>query len=148
MIESIYNWLKNIVFYLMIITAVLEALPGGNYQKYIRFFTGMVLMLLLLMPVLSLTGTEELFTEQYHRFSYEQEKQDIEKQQEYFENLDLLDFFPEEYLEDYSNFFPAGAEESETGGNSESESSKKEDGETISVDAVKVEEIRIGEKME
>ena len=55
MIEAIYTWMQNIVFFLVIVTAVLEVLPGTSYQKYIRFFTGLILMLLLLTPFLSLT---------------------------------------------------------------------------------------------
>lgn len=56
MIEAIYTWMKNMVFFLVIVTAVLEVLPGTTYQKYIRFFTGLVLMMLLLTPFLSLSG--------------------------------------------------------------------------------------------
>ena len=77
MVESIYTWMQNIVFYLVIVTAVLEVLPGGNYQKYIRFFTGLVLMILLLTPVLSLAGVKETFTELYHGYEYEQYKREI-----------------------------------------------------------------------
>ncbi len=92
MIEAIYTWMKNIVFFLVIITAVLEVLPGTAYQKYIRFFTGLVLMMLLLTPVLSLSGAGEVFTELYHGYEYEQYRRELEEQEEYFQDLDLLDF--------------------------------------------------------
>ena len=32
MIEAIYTWMQNIVFFLVIVTAVLEVLPGTSYQ--------------------------------------------------------------------------------------------------------------------
>lgn len=97
MLESIYEWIKNIVFYLVIVTVVLEVIPGNGYKKYIQFFSGMVMILLLVTPILRLAGMEGTFTELYHSIAYEQEKQEIEKQEQYFEQLDLFDFLPEEY---------------------------------------------------
>ncbi len=124
MIEAIYTWMKNIVFYLVIVTAVLEVLPGTAYQKYIRFFTGLILMLLLLTPFLSLTGAGEVFTELYHGYEYEQYKRELQEQEEYFQDLDLLDFLPEEYVVTESN------------------------GNAVEFDEIKVEDIRIGEEVE
>ncbi len=124
MIEAIYTWMKNIVFYLVIVTAVLEVLPGTAYQKYIRFFTGLILMLLLLTPFLSLTGAGEVFTELYHGYEYEQYKRELQEQEEYFQDLDLLDFLPEEYVVTESN------------------------GNAVEFNEIKVEDIRIGEEVE
>lgn len=124
MIEVIYTWMKNIVFYLVIVTAVLEVLPGTAYQKYIRFFTGLVLMMLLLTPFLSLSGAGEVFTELYHGYEYEQYKRELQEQEEYFQDLDLLDFLPEEYHV--------------------TESSEPD----IEFNEIEVEDIRIGEEVE
>ncbi len=124
MIEAIYTWMKNIVFYLVIVTAVLEVLPGTAYQKYIRFFTGLVLTLLLLTPFLSLTGAGEVFTELYHGYEYEQYKRELQEQEEYFQDLDLLDFLPEEYVVTDNN------------------------GNAVEFNEIEVEDIRIGEEME
>lgn len=136
MIEAIYTWMKNIVFYLVIITAVLEVLPGMAYQKYIRFFTGLVLMMLLLTPFLSLTEAGEIFPDLYHGYEYEQYKRELQEQEEYFQDLDLLDFLPEEYFviessEDATAAFDKGEEK--TG---------------ITAREIEVEDIRIGEEME
>lgn len=136
MIEAIYTWMKNIVFYLVIITAVLEVLPGINYQKYIRFFTGLVLMMLLLTPFLSLTEAGEIFSDLYHGYEYEQYKRELQEQEEYFQDLDLLDFLPEEYFvtessEDATSAFSQGEEKT---GATDRE--------------IEVEDIRIGEEME
>ena len=124
MIEMIYTWMKNIVFYLVIVTAVLEVLPGTAYKKYIRFFTGLVLIMLLLTPFLSLTGAGEVFTELYHGYEYEQYKRELQEQEEFFRDLDLLDFLPEEYHVTESN---------ET---------------ALEFDEIEVEDIKIGEEVE
>ena len=140
MVESIYTWMQNIVFYLVIVTAVLEVLPGGNYQKYIRFFTAMVLMLLLLTPVLSLAGVKETFTELYHGYEYEQYKREIEEQEKYFEDLDLFEFLPEEYLYVQEDTFATDGEEAELRQDTPSYGKP--------VNEIKVEDISIGETME
>ena len=52
--EVIYGWVKNIVFFYIIMTAVLHLLPKNSYQKYVRFFGGIILVILLLTPLLEL----------------------------------------------------------------------------------------------
>ena len=48
MITFIYDWMENIAFYLVILVAVMQMIPQNSYQKYIRFFAGMILILMLL----------------------------------------------------------------------------------------------------
>lgn len=97
MLDVIYEWIQNTAFYLVIVTAVLAVIPGNGYKKYIRFFTGIVMILLLLTPILKLTGMEGTFHQMYSEQEYELEKREIEKQEQYFEQLKLFDFLPEEY---------------------------------------------------
>ncbi|GHU45235.1 hypothetical protein FACS1894111_13420 [Clostridia bacterium] len=49
----IYGWVKNIVCFYLFFTAVLQLLPKSNYQKYVRFFGGLLLTILLLSPIVS-----------------------------------------------------------------------------------------------
>lgn len=56
--EAIYNWLEQLACYLILVTAVLHVLPDSGYKKYIRFFTGLILVLLLASPVLQLFQTD------------------------------------------------------------------------------------------
>ena len=150
MIEAIYTWMKNIVFFLVIITAVLEVLPGTAYQKYIRFFTGLVLMMLLLTPVLSLSGAGEVFTELYHGYEYEQYRRELEEQEEYFQDLDLLDFLTEEYFVTESGAAAAetGEQERENAPGEHADAGGDQDLEGIRVDEIEVKEVRIGEEVE
>ncbi len=142
MIEAIYTWMQNIVFFLVIVTAVLEVLPGTSYQKYIRFFTGLILMLLLLTPFLSLTGSGEIFQELYHGYEQEQYKRELQEQEAYFQDLDLLDFLPEEYaLTESGGILPQAQN-----GFSTEEGEGNPDG--IGVGEIKIEEVRIGEEVE
>ena len=56
MFEGLYQWLQNISFYLILVNAVTYILPANSYRKYIRFFTGLVLIMMILTPMLNLFG--------------------------------------------------------------------------------------------
>lgn len=58
MFDYIYEWIQNVAFYLVLVTAALHAVPNQDYRKYIRFFTGLVLILMIMTPILRLFGTE------------------------------------------------------------------------------------------
>lgn len=51
--EVVYGWVKNLVCFYIVITAVLHLLPKESYRKYVRFFTGMLLVILVLTPIFS-----------------------------------------------------------------------------------------------
>lgn len=63
MLELLFGWIQNLSVYLIASAALLYAVPGEEYRKYIRFYSGLVLMLLLLTPVLKIAGVEHTFRE-------------------------------------------------------------------------------------
>jgi len=66
MFEYLYEWLQNISYYLILVTAVTYVLPSNSYRKYIRLFTGLVLIMMLLIPVLDLFGEKTyIYENQY-----------------------------------------------------------------------------------
>ena len=97
MLEQLYGWIQSIAVYLIVAAAVLQAIPGKEYKKYIQFFSGLVLILLLFTPILKLTGMAGTFTEKYYGREYEMQRQEIEKAAEKFEDVDILDFVPDTY---------------------------------------------------
>ena len=52
--DMIGEWIRDIAVFLIVSAAVLHAVPGKDYRKYIRFFTGLILILLLAEPILVL----------------------------------------------------------------------------------------------
>ena len=58
MLKELYQWLQDLAVYLILVSAVLQALPQESYQKYVRFFAGLVLIVLLMTPLLKLTDME------------------------------------------------------------------------------------------
>lgn len=52
------QWIQKIISMLLVMSAVLQVIPGKDYEKYIRFFCGLVLILLALSPVAGVERTE------------------------------------------------------------------------------------------
>ena len=82
MIAFIYDWMENIAFYLVILVAIMQMIPQSSYQKYIRFFAGMILILTLAGPILRIFGMTELQSAAYHNAL-----QDIEDATVYMERI-------------------------------------------------------------
>lgn len=78
MFAYLYEWIRNVAFYLVLVTALLHVLPRSGYQKYIRFFTGLVLILLVLAPVLNLFQMEEELRDAYRDDSWLEQLEEIE----------------------------------------------------------------------
>ena len=54
--EYIYQWMKNLSFYLVLLSVLLQMIPGEQYKKYVKFFAGMILIMMLLKPMAGLLG--------------------------------------------------------------------------------------------
>ena len=67
MLDYIYKWLENIAFYMVIIVAVIQMIPGNSYKKYIRFFAGMILILMLIGPIFKIFGMSYYQTQEYQK---------------------------------------------------------------------------------
>lgn len=82
MLAFIYEWMENIAFYLVILVAVMQMIPQNSYQKYIRFFAGMILILMLAGPILKLFGMTE-----YQNSEYQNAIKEIEEAATYMEEI-------------------------------------------------------------
>lgn len=82
MLDYIYQWIENIAFYLVILVAVMQMIPQSSYQKYIRFFAGMILILMLAGPILKLFGMTE-----YQSSEYQNAVREIEEAATYMEEI-------------------------------------------------------------
>ena len=85
MFEYLYEWLRNLAFYLVLVTALTHVLPAGEYRKYIRFFTGLVLILMLLTPILRLFDAQYRVEDIYEGYHFEESMREIK------EKMDELD---------------------------------------------------------
>ena len=79
---TVYQWIQNLSVWLVLSAVILHLVPGKDYGKYVRFFSGMVLLLLFLEPMLKLAKEDQA------------EKELLQK---LYESADLTEILPEEY---------------------------------------------------
>lgn len=56
--NAVFDWVRGIVFYLILLTVVSHLVPGKKYEKYIRIFTGMLLVLIVIQPIRAFKGMD------------------------------------------------------------------------------------------
>ena len=93
MFEYLYQWMENLAFYIVMITAVMHIIPDKGYQRYLRFFTGLVLIIMLAAPIVKLLGMESSWENLYENDEYLTQIEKIENSTDYLETIN-----PEEYL--------------------------------------------------
>ncbi|NCB91286.1 MAG: hypothetical protein EOM40_01745 [Clostridia bacterium] len=75
--EWISEWVRNIAFYFIFLSAVMNFLPGSEERKYLRYFMGMILVILLLKPLLQVTGLETKLSQQVLADSLDEEYEEL-----------------------------------------------------------------------
>lgn len=93
MFEYLYQWMENLAFYMVMITAVMHIISDKGYQRYLRFFTGLVLIIMLAAPIVKLLGMESSWENLYENDEYLTQIEKIENSTDYLETIN-----PEEYL--------------------------------------------------
>lgn len=86
--RQIYDWMKNLAIFYILFTAVQQMIPAKKYERYIRFFMGLLLILMMSVPIMSLLkyggGVWEDFWEAYQRHQEELEELNQENIQEFY----------------------------------------------------------------
>ncbi len=71
------EWMKSIVGYLLIVSVTMQMLPNKKYEQYVKLFTGLLLIILVLQPILKI-GSGNIFLE--NKISeFVQEQQQLEE---------------------------------------------------------------------
>ena len=69
MLEYIYLWMKKLACYLVLIVAIMQMIPGEHYKKYILFFAGMILILMLTEPISKIFGLSKMQNDTFQKES-------------------------------------------------------------------------------
>ena len=77
--DGIYEWLRNVAVFFLLMTAVLNVLPEAKYRKYVQFFLGLVMLAVLCRPVLALGNLSEYLEQALERLTLEEEARDCGK---------------------------------------------------------------------
>ena len=75
---ELLGWVKNLAVYLIFSELLFQILPHKRYRKYLRFFSGLILVLLILSPLLSAGGLEQRLLDAMDSFSQIQSSDEME----------------------------------------------------------------------
>lgn len=88
--EGIYEWIRNLVFYLILMTMILNLLPDRKYEKYLRLFTGMIFILLVFRPFADLAGLEERMAGAFEKITFQNDVKLLKRELEEADGERLL----------------------------------------------------------
>ena len=57
--QAVVDWIKSIAYYVIVVSVFQGILPDNKYKKYVQLFTGLLLLLLIVSPLVRLTGQED-----------------------------------------------------------------------------------------
>lgn len=81
------SWAKNIIYYVLFIKILTNLMPNGNMEKYIRLFTGILLIFILIEPLLSFRNIEQNFMNNVLSFEKELYKENFISQSKTYSNV-------------------------------------------------------------
>lgn len=73
--EAIYSWIKCLAIFYILLTMLLHLVPTEKYQRYVRFFMGLLLIVMLLTPVLSILKNTKTLAESFLDIYRQEEEQ-------------------------------------------------------------------------
>lgn len=78
--KEVLNWAGNILFFLVFLTVLENLLPNKKYGRYIRLFTGLVLILLIVQPVTRGLNLEERLARSFEAITFQQQADDLSRE--------------------------------------------------------------------
>ena len=77
--EAVYGWIRNLIVFFLFVTVIEHLLPGDSYRKYVRLFSGMVMILLVLKPLSQKLQIEERIARYYESFVFRYEADELKE---------------------------------------------------------------------
>lgn len=75
--EGVYGWVKSIIYYMIFLSVANNLLADSKYEKYVRFFAGMVLILLVVSPLTGGLRLDEQITALFQSITFQNDTEDI-----------------------------------------------------------------------
>lgn len=144
MLDYLYEWIQRVAYYMILVTLIMQATAGEGYRKYIRLFTGIILILFILSPVIRLLGLNGKEFVRSAKQEYEAAAENIEEKMQKLEREADV-FFGEERA---GEVMEAGGISEEMGKSQSEVGVRDQRAESIETDhetgKIEVGEIRIG----
>ena len=116
--EAIYSWIKCLAIFYILLTMLLHLVPTEKYQRYVRFFMGLVLMVMLVTPVLSLLEKSRQLPDSFSGLYQQEEQKRLELEKKRLEILRMratgvVETPDPETGEDAAELWPDGTEDAD-----------------------------------
>ena len=98
--EYIKSWLKTILYMNVLLLICDNLMQKTAYEKYYRFFSGFLLVVCLLKPVIDFAGTEQYFQVSFLQEEWKNERNLLGNVKEF---QDMQDVLKKEYETAYKN---------------------------------------------
>ena len=83
--EWLARWVRNLAFYFIFLSVLMNVIPQGEERKYIRFFMGLLLILVLIQPLLTAGQLEQILSWETLSEGIRQEYEDFSMEKKYLE---------------------------------------------------------------
>lgn len=77
--DELVLWVKSIAYYFIFVQLIIHFMPNGKYESYVKLFSGIVFLLLLLDPLTGKLNLTEKLTYAYEKILFEQSTGEFEQ---------------------------------------------------------------------
>lgn len=85
--ETVYRWAKNFIFCLCLLELLCHLVRNEDYRRYIRFFGGLIVLLLVFSPLAEIFSVGEAFGEELRQALTAEEVRELQISQEALSGL-------------------------------------------------------------
>ena len=78
--NRIYEWIRSLVSFMILMTALMNLLPDKKYEKYVQLFAGMVFLHLFFSPLTDLSGLENQMARTFERITFQTDARLLKKE--------------------------------------------------------------------
>lgn len=76
----IFQWIRSLVCYLILMTMVVNLIPNKKYENYLRLFAGIIFLMLVFAPFGNLNSVEEQVAEAFSRLTFQNEAKILKRE--------------------------------------------------------------------
>ena len=77
--DSVLTWMRSLACFYLLLSTMLHLLPEKRYERYVRFFMGLLLIWILCTPLLAILGKASDYLASYQAY-YQQEMEKLDEE--------------------------------------------------------------------
>lgn len=78
--EPLYAWIRNLTGYFVFLAVLEQLMSGSRSGRYVRFFAGIILILLVLQPLTGSLRLEDALVREYEALVFQYEAEDLRQE--------------------------------------------------------------------